>query len=137
MRVARLRLAEAVVKRTQYYSADGGTDLAMRFFDATVASLRALEKMPNAGSRRVGELWDIPGLRVRGVAGFPVGWFYFVRTDHADVVRLLSDAQDLPVILAPLDLTYPLRSACYRGPGTGAADTVRHQRSGSDRLIGI
>jgi hypothetical protein len=35
--------------------------------------------------------------------GFPVGWFYFVRSDHADVVRLLSDAQDLPVILADLD----------------------------------
>jgi toxin ParE1/3/4 len=51
----------------------------------------------------VGELCDIPGLRVRRIEGFPVGWFYFVRPDHADVVRLLSDAQDLPVILADLE----------------------------------
>lgn len=105
MSVARLRpLAEAdLVERTRHYSAEGGTDLGVRFFDAAVASLQALERMPNAGSPRVGELCDIPGLRVRRVAGFPVGWFYFVRPDHADVVRLLSDAQDLPVILADLD----------------------------------
>ncbi|MFN3255612.1 MAG: type II toxin-antitoxin system RelE/ParE family toxin [Ilumatobacter sp.] len=105
MTVARLRpLAEAdLVERARYYSAEGGTDLGVRFFDAAVASLRAIEKMPNAGSPRVGELCDIPGLRVRRIEGFPVGWFYFVRPDHADVVRLLSDAQDLPVILADLD----------------------------------
>jgi toxin ParE1/3/4 len=103
--VARLRpLAEAdLVERARYYSTEGGTDLGVRFFDAAVASLRAIEKMPNAGSPRVGELCDIPGLRVRRIEGFPVGWFYFVRPDHADVVRLLSDAQDLPVILADLE----------------------------------
>jgi toxin ParE1/3/4 len=103
--VARLRpLAEDdLVERTRDYSTEGGTDLGVRFFEAAVASLRAIEKMPNAGSLRVGDLCDIPGLRVRRVPGFPVGWFYFVRPDHADVVRLLSDAQDLPVILADLD----------------------------------
>jgi toxin ParE1/3/4 len=103
--VARLRpLAEAdLVERARYYSAEGGTDLGVRFFDAAVASLRAIEKMPNAGSPRVGELCDIPGLRVRRIDGFPVGWFYCVRSDHTDIVRLLSDAQDLPVILADLD----------------------------------
>jgi plasmid stabilization system protein ParE len=103
--VAKLRpLAEAdLVERTRYYSTEGGTELGVRFFDAAVASLRAIEKMPNAGSPRAGELCDIPGLRVRRIEGFPVGWFYFVRSDHADVVRLLSDAQDLPVILADLD----------------------------------
>jgi hypothetical protein len=35
--------------------------------------------------------------------GLPVGWFYFVRADHADIVRLLADAQNLPVILSDLD----------------------------------
>jgi len=102
---ARLRpLAEDdLIERTRYYRAEGGTDLGVRFFDAAVASLRAIEKMPNAGSPRLGELCGIPGLRVRRVPGFPVGWFYFVRPDHADVVRLLSDAQDLPVVLADLD----------------------------------
>jgi toxin ParE1/3/4 len=103
--VARLRpLAEDdLVERTRCYSTEGGTDLGVRFFEAAVAALRAIEKMPNAGSPRVGDLCDISGLRVRRVPGFPVGWFYFVRPDHADVVRLLSDAQDLPLILADLD----------------------------------
>jgi toxin ParE1/3/4 len=54
--------------------------------------------MPGAGSPRIGELCDIPGLRTRRVAGFPCSWFYFVGT-HVDVVRLLSDAQDLPALL--------------------------------------
>ena len=106
MSVARLRpLAEDdLVERTRYYSAEGWTDPAVRFFAAAVASLRAIEKMPNAGSPRAGDLCDIPGLRVRRIPGCPVGWFYFVRPDHADVVRLLSDAQDLPVILADLNI---------------------------------
>lgn len=105
MTLARLRpLAEAdLVERARYYSTEGGTDLGVRFFDAAVASLRAIEKTPDAGSPRAGELCDIPGLRVRRIEGFPVGWFSFVRPDHADVVRLLSDARDLPVILADLD----------------------------------
>jgi toxin ParE1/3/4 len=103
--VARLRpLAEVdLIERTRYFSAEGDIDLGVRFFDAAVASLRAIEKMPNAGSPRVGELCGVPGLRVRKVPRFPVGWFYFVRPDHVDVVRLLSDAQDLPVVVADLD----------------------------------
>lgn len=106
MTIARLRpLAETdLVERTRYYRTEGGTELGSRFFDAAVASLRAIDKMPGAGSPRPGELCDIPGLRVRRIEGFPVGWFYFVRSDHADVVRLLADAQNLPVILADLDL---------------------------------
>lgn len=105
MTVARLRpLAEAdLVERTRYYTTEGGTGLGVRFFDAAVASLRAIEKRPNAGSPRADELCDIPGLRVRRIEGFPVGWFYFVRPNNADVVRLLSDAQDLPIVLADLD----------------------------------
>jgi plasmid stabilization system protein ParE len=73
--VARLRpLAEADLdERTRHYNTEGGTDLGVRFFDAAVASLRAIEKMPNAGSPHRGELCDIPGLRVRRIGGFPVG----------------------------------------------------------------
>ncbi|MEO6654118.1 MAG: type II toxin-antitoxin system RelE/ParE family toxin [Ilumatobacteraceae bacterium] len=105
MTVARLRpLAEAdLVDRTRYYRTEGGADLGERFFDAAVGSLRSIERMPGAGSPRAGELVGIPDLRVRRVEGFPVGWFYFVRWDHIDVVRLLADAQNLPVTLADLD----------------------------------
>jgi toxin ParE1/3/4 len=91
-----------LVERTRYYRAESGADLGVRFFDAAIGSLRAIEKMPGAGSPRVGELCDIPRLRVRRIAGFPVGWFYFAFDDHVDVVRLLADAQDLPAFLSDL-----------------------------------
>ena len=93
-------LAEAdLVERSRYYAQHAGKDVASRFFDSSLAALRAIEKMPRIGSPRVGELCDIPGLRVRRIEGFPCGWFYFVRPDHLDVVRLLADAQDVTAIL--------------------------------------
>ncbi len=68
-----------LVERTQHYRSEGGDQVGVRFFDAAIASLRGIGRMPGAGSPRTGELCDIPGLRVRRVPGFPVGWFYFVR----------------------------------------------------------
>lgn len=94
-------LAEAdLIERTHYYRREGGDRLGERFFDAAVAALDAIGRMPGAGSPHVGELCGIPGLRVRRVPSFPCGWFYFVADDHVDVVRLLADAQDLPTVLA-------------------------------------
>jgi len=55
--------------------------------------------MPGAGSPRVGELCDAPGLRVRRIKGFLCGWFYFVGQGHADVVRLLADSQGMLAII--------------------------------------
>lgn len=105
MTVARLRpLAETdLIERTRYFRVEGGDQLGARFFDTAVASLRAIEQMPRAGSLHIGELCEIPGLRIRRITGFPCGWFYFVHADRLDVVRLLADAQDLPAILADLD----------------------------------
>ncbi len=106
MTTALLRpLAEAdLIARTRYYRREGGDGLGERFFDAAVAALSAITRMPGAGSPRVGELCAIPGLRVRRVGGLPCSWFYFVTNDHVDVVRLLAEAQDLPTILA--DVTH-------------------------------
>ena len=107
MTVARLRpLAEAdLVERTRYYRREAGERVGQRFFDAAIAALRTMERLPHAGSPRAGELCDIPGLRGLRIAGFPCGWFYFVRTDDAavDVVRLLAYTQDLSAILGELD----------------------------------
>jgi toxin ParE1/3/4 len=102
---ARLRpRAEAdLVERSRYYLVHAGDDVAARFFDAAVSVLQAVERMPGTGSPLVGELADIPDLRMRRVPGFPCGWFYFVRDDHLDVVRLLADSQDLTAILDDLD----------------------------------
>ena len=101
MTEARLRpQAESdLVDRTRYYRTESGEDVGRRFFDAAIAALRDIELMPGAGSSRVGELCDAPGLRVRRIEGFLCGWFYFVTPSHADVVRLLGDSQDMLAIL--------------------------------------
>ena len=91
-----------LVERSRYYASHAGEEVAGRFFDSSIAALQAIERMPGTGSRRVGELCGIPGLRVRRIEGFPCGWFYFVRAEHLDVVRLLAYAQDLTAVLAEL-----------------------------------
>lgn len=97
-------LAQAdLVDWTRYYRHEGGDELGERFFRATIATLDTIGRMPSAGSPRIGELCDVPGLRFRGIPGFLCGWFYFVTTDHVDVVRLLAEAQDLPALLADTD----------------------------------
>ena len=99
----RPRAENDLVERTRYYRRAEGDVLGERFFDAAVTALRAVELRPYAGSPRIGELCDIPGLRVRRLVGFPCGWFYFVGSEHVDVVRLLAFAQDLPTLLADLE----------------------------------
>jgi toxin ParE1/3/4 len=93
-----------LVERTRYYRREGGDEVGRRFFEAAVAPLDAIGRMPGAGRPLVGELVAIPGLRYRRVAGFSCGWFYFIAADGVDVVRLLADAQNLPAILADTEL---------------------------------
>lgn len=93
-------LAEAdLLERALYYQTSGGPALGKRFFDAAIDALEAMERGPHVGSSRLGDLCDIPGLRVRRIVGFPCGWYYFVGADQLDVIRLLADAQDLLSIL--------------------------------------
>lgn len=98
---ARLRpQAEAdLVEATQFYAQQGGIELAERMFDAALAALGPIERMPAMGSPRLGQLCDIPGLRCWRVAEFPMQWLYFEAADHLDVVRLLGDRQDIVAIL--------------------------------------
>lgn len=98
--ITRLRpLAEIdLVEQTRFYRRVGGDELGGRFFDAAISALDSISRMPHAGSPLAGELCGVPGLRIRRVVGFPIGWYYFIATDRIDVVRLLADAQDLPTI---------------------------------------
>ncbi len=104
MTTAKLRpLAEAdLIERARYYRREADETVGQRFFDAAVAALRTIERLPRAGSPRVGEACGIPGLRALRVR-LPCSWFSFVGTDIVDVVRLLADAQDLPAILSETD----------------------------------
>lgn len=101
MKEARLRpLAEAdLMGVVRHYASEAGLLLAERVFEAAMASLKPIERMPAIGSPRLGQLCDIPGLRAWRVEGFPMQWLYFERDDHLDVVRLLGDRQDIVAIL--------------------------------------
>jgi toxin ParE1/3/4 len=70
------------VERTRYYLLNAGEEVATRFFEAAIAALKAVERMPGTGSPRIGERCDIPSLWVRRIGGFPCGSFYFDRHDH-------------------------------------------------------
>jgi toxin ParE1/3/4 len=91
------------LERTRYYRSQGGVELGGRFFNAAIESLGAVERMPGAGSLRIGVVSGVGGLRSRRLAGFSCAWFYFERVDHVDVVRLLAYAQDLAAILGDVD----------------------------------
>jgi toxin ParE1/3/4 len=99
---ARLRpLAEEdLVAAARHYAQEGGLSLAERMFDAALAALKPIERMPSIGSPRLGYLCEIPGLRSWRVTDFPMQWLYFEAEDHLDVVRLLGDRQDIVAILS-------------------------------------
>jgi toxin ParE1/3/4 len=101
---ARLRPAAEtdLIERTRYYREQASADVAARFFDAAIDTLKAIERMPGTGTARVADLASVAGLRLRRIEGFGCGWFYFVRANHLDIVRLLADAQDLAAILHDL-----------------------------------
>jgi len=101
LKPAKLRpLAEQdLVDIARHYAQEGGVALGERLFDAALASLKPVQRMPGLGSPRLGQLCEIAGLRSWRVTGFPVQWLYFEAADHLDVVRLLGDRQDIAAIL--------------------------------------
>ena len=102
MKPARLRpLAEQdLVAAARHYAKEGGVALGARMFDAALAALEPIQRMPGMGSPRLGQLCEIEGLRSWRVTGFPLQWFYFEAADQLDVVRLLADRQDILAVLS-------------------------------------
>jgi toxin ParE1/3/4 len=93
--------AEAdLLEATRHYAMEGSAELAERMFDAAIAALEPIVRMPGMGSPRLGQLCEIPGLRSWRITDFPMQWLYFEADDHLDVVRLLGDRQDIIAILA-------------------------------------
>lgn len=88
-----------LLEATRHYATEGSIELAERMFDAAIAALEPIERMPGMGSPRLGQLCEIPGLRSWRVTDFPMQWLYFEAEDHLDVVRLLGDRQDIIAIL--------------------------------------
>jgi len=91
------------VEAARHYAREGGVALGERMFDAALAALKPIQRMPAMGSPRLGLLCEIPGLRAWRVKGFPMQWLYFEAEDHLDVIRLLGDRQDIAAILTGED----------------------------------
>ena len=77
--------------------------LAGRKFDAAVATLLPVVRMPARGSPRLGQLCEIPGLRCWRVADLPMQWLYVEAADQLDVVRMLDDQQDIVALMTTSD----------------------------------
>ncbi|MBT2304191.1 type II toxin-antitoxin system RelE/ParE family toxin [Variovorax paradoxus] len=82
-----------LVEAARHYAREGGVALGERMFDAALAALKPIRRMPAMGSTRPGLLCEIPDLRAWRVKGFPMQWLYFAAEDHLDVIRLLGDRQ--------------------------------------------
>ena len=95
----RPRAEQDLVESTRYYLEVGDRALGERFFEAALAALEPIQRMPAMGSLRLGRLCGIPRLRTWRVTDFPVQWFYFEAHDHLDIVRLLGERQDIAAIL--------------------------------------
>lgn len=83
----------------RYYRKKGGARLAVKVAKATNEALDQVELEAGMGSRRLGDLLGIPGLRTSRVGKLPLLWCYFERRFHLDVVRLLGERQDILAIL--------------------------------------
>lgn len=126
MKRAHLRpQAEAdLLEAARHYAKEGSVELAERMFDAAVASLGAIERMPGIGSPRLGLQCEIPGLRSWRVTDFPMQWLYFEAEDHLDIVRLLGDRQDIIDILTAGDCPTRLRETPQRPSTMGSGRSV-------------
>ena len=83
----------------RYYRREAGPQVAENMVAAAKKALDHLERNPGAGSPRIGQTLEVPGLRSWRLSGFPLIWFYFERADCLDVVRLLGERQDVFSIL--------------------------------------
>lgn len=83
-----------------FYVAEAGETVALRFIDALEAAYVAIGRYPATGSLRYGHELDLPGLRSRLLKGFPYLVFYVERDRHVEVWRVLHAQRDIPSWLA-------------------------------------
>ena len=102
---------KAVVRRSQaqkdieqaadYYFAEGGMELEMRFIDAMQAAATRIATNPGVGSPRYATAFAIPGLRFWRLTRFPYLIFYVEREDQVDIWRVLHEQRDIPRRFVP------------------------------------
>jgi toxin ParE1/3/4 len=82
-----------------HYAREADPATARRFIDAVEQAFTLIARQPGIGFPRYAVELDLPGLRARPVEQFPYVIFYFERTEHIDVVRILHARRDIPASL--------------------------------------
>jgi toxin ParE1/3/4 len=82
-------------QEVRYYRDQAGPSVAERFVREARKALEQIRLHPFIGSPRIGHELNMQGLRAWRLNVFPAAWFYIVRDDHVDVIRLLGERQDL------------------------------------------
>lgn len=90
-----------VQQAVEHLLAQEAQTAALKFINALERAYAHVSRQPAAGSPRIGEELDLPGLRCWPVKGFPYLVFYRETDTHVDVWRVLHTARDLPDFLRP------------------------------------
>jgi len=99
--VIRPNAAEDLDEQLDYYEAEDGLELALRFFSAVEEAIQFLYRHPDAGSPKEFANPRLKGLRSWPVPGFENIRLYYLRPDENTlrIVRVLHGKRDLAHIL--------------------------------------
>jgi toxin ParE1/3/4 len=93
--ILRARAMEDVQSALDYLLSQGAAAAALSFVDALEQARDQIARQPGMGSPRHAHELNLPGLRAWGLARHPYLIFYFERSDHLDVWRVLHTKRDL------------------------------------------
>jgi toxin ParE1/3/4 len=82
-----------------HYLVEALVELALSFSESVDLALKHILNFPASGSRRYGEMFDNPSLRSWPLKRFPYVLFYVERSDHLEIIRLLHQHSDIPILL--------------------------------------
>ena len=80
----------------EYYFDVANLQVAERFQEAVAQSLDHIQRHPATGSMRYALANVKPPLRFWSLNHFPYAVFYFARSEHIDIVRVLHQSADIP-----------------------------------------
>jgi toxin ParE1/3/4 len=75
---------------------EAGEKVALGFVDALETAFARIGRAPGVGTTRYAHELDLPGLRTWRLKRYPYLVFFFERSDHVDVVRVIHAHRDIP-----------------------------------------
>jgi toxin ParE1/3/4 len=82
-----------------YYLRENAPQAAYGFIDALEKAYTHIGRHPASGSPRFAHELEIAGLLGWQLKRYPYVVFYFERSEHIDVLRVLHDSRDIPAWL--------------------------------------